>query len=222
MIKIFKLLPKKDKMLLSISWAVKLAILIALITSILQWNFAYVALSLIVLIISFLPSMIKKRFNIISPPEFEVLFALFLYGSVILGEFRQFYSRIPWWDILLHAFSAVMIALIGFMIVFSLYYTHKVVFSPFVASLFVFSFALAIGALWEIFEFAMDSFFGMNMLGSGLIDTMWDLIIDAAAALLIAISGYFYLKGGPSFFIERFVKKFINLNKDKFKKKDLV
>ncbi|MFH1770864.1 MAG: hypothetical protein ABH828_04890 [archaeon] len=220
--KIFKLLPRKDKILLSISWAVKLSILLVLITSIIKQNFAYIVLSILVLIISFVPSMIKKRFELILPPEFEVLFALFLYGSMILGEVRDFYLRVPWWDLLLHGMSAIMIALIGFMIVFSLYYTHKVVFSPFVAALFVFSFALAIGALWEIFEFAMDSFFGLNMLKSGIVDTMWDLIIDAGAALLVAVSGYFYLKGGPSFLIERFVKKFTSLNKHKFKNKDLM
>jgi hypothetical protein len=54
---------------------------------------------------------------------------------------------------------------------------------------------LSIGALWEIFEFLMDSLFGLNMQKSGLIDTMWDLIVDALGALVISILGYLYLKG---------------------------
>lgn len=61
-------------------------------------------------------------------------------------------------------------------------------------------FALGVGALWEIFEFTMDSLFGMNMqkpmLGdpSGLTDTMWDLIVDATGALVISVLGWRYLK----------------------------
>lgn len=212
-------MPQKDKMLLSISLAVKIAIFLVFITSIIKLNFANAALAFVVLIISFIPSIVRKRFNIILPPEFEALFALFLYGSMILGEFQSFYLKYVWWDVLLHGLSGIMIALIGFMIVYSLYYTHKVVFSPLIASIFVFSFALSIGALWEIFEFAMDSFFGLNMLKSGLVDTMWDLIIDSIGALIVAISGYFYMKGGDSFLMERFVKRYIRMNKIHMKKK---
>ncbi|MFH1589304.1 MAG: hypothetical protein ABIB43_01935 [archaeon] len=220
---LFKLLSKEDKILISISWALKFAFLFVLVTSTVKGNILYAGLALLVLIMSFLPSMIKRRFNIISPPEFELIIALFLYASLILGEMNNFYFKFPWWDVMLHGFSAIMIALIGFMIVFSLYYTHKVVFSALVASIFVFSFALSIGALWEILEFAMDSFLKLNMQKSGLIDTMWDLIIDSIGALIVAISGYFYMKGGPSFLMERFVKKYISINQHRFKnKKELV
>ena len=47
---------------------------------------------------------------------------------------------------------------------------------------FAFTFALALGNVWEIFEFGMDRLFGLTMQKpmagdpSGLTDTMWDLI----------------------------------------------
>ncbi|MBC8500315.1 MAG: hypothetical protein ISS25_02780 [Nanoarchaeota archaeon] len=217
--KLLSLLPKKDRILLYISWAVKISILVVFVTSIIRFRIFLAGLSLLVLLISFLPSLIEKRFKIILPPEFETLFALFLYASFILGELKDYYTIYPWWDIVLHSLSAIMIGLIGFMIIYSLYYTHKVVFAPHFAALFSFSFALAIGALWEIFEFGMDSFFGFSMLKSGLMDTMWDLIVDSIGALIVSISGYFYLKGGDSFIMERFVKKFIELNERRLKKK---
>ena len=179
-----------------------------------------VVLAFFALLSSFIPSMIYKRFKIILPPEFEVLFALFLYGCLILGEFKHYYLKYPWWDLLLHSMSAIMIGLIGFMIIYSLYYTHKVVFSPIFAAIFCFSFSLAIGATWEIFEFGMDQFFALNMQRSGLMDTMVDLIVDAIGALIVSISGFFYLHGGDSLLMERFVKKFINLNKKKLKLKE--
>jgi hypothetical protein len=47
--------------------------------------------------------------------------------------------------------------------------------------------------LWEIFEFAGDQLFGMNMQKEGLTDTMWDLIVDTLGAFVAAVFGYFYL-----------------------------
>ena len=61
-------------------------------------------------------------------------------------------------------------------------------------ALFSFSFAIAIGVVWEIFEFFMDISFGLNMQKSGLIDTMGDLIVDSLGALLASGIGYFYLR----------------------------
>ncbi|NQU99060.1 hypothetical protein HQ533_06395 [Candidatus Woesearchaeota archaeon] len=217
---LLSLLPKKDRVLFYISWAVKISILIALVTSIVKFRILLAALSLLVLIISFFPSLIQRKFKIILPPEFETLFALFLYSSFVLGEMKGYYFRYPWWDLMLHSLSGIMIGLIGFMIVYSLYYTHKVVFAAHFAAVFSFCFALAIGALWEIFEFTVDSVSGVKLMQkSGLIDTMWDLIVDAGGALLVSISGYFYLKGGDSFLMERFVKSYIRLNKRSLKKK---
>ena len=66
---------------------------------------------------------------------------------------------------------------------------------PVALAVLSFCFAVSIGAVWEIFEFSMDQFFGMNMQKSGLMDTMWDLIMDFIGALIGAGTGYAYLKG---------------------------
>jgi hypothetical protein len=80
-------------------------------------------------------------------------------------------------------------------------------------------FALGMGTLWEIFEFAMDRLWGMNMqkamLGdpSGLTDTMWDLIVDAVGAGGIAILGYGYQKtAGTVSFLEKWITAFVEAN----------
>ena len=90
---------------------------------------------------------------------------------------------------------------------------------------FAFMFALGAGALWEIFEFTMDSLFGMNMqkpmLGdpSGLTDTMWDLIVDATGALVISVLGWRYLKNPDKrSFLERWIDSFIERNPRFFKR----
>ena len=77
--------------------------------------------------------------------------------------------------------------------------------------MWVISFALAVGSLWEILEFITDGLFGLNsqqfMEGSGtfdtsvplvgheaLRDTMEDLMLDFAGSLLVSVIGYFDLK----------------------------
>ena len=90
---------------------------------------------------------------------------------------------------------------------------------PGFVALFVFAFSMMMGSVWEIFEFSIDSFFGFNMQKSGLVDTMWDLIVDAIGALFISILGYFYVKGGSSLLFDRMIRKFLTNNKKLFKRK---
>jgi hypothetical protein len=65
--------------------------------------------------------------------------------------------------------------------------------------------------MWEIFEFAMDQAFGLNMQKSGLPDTMLDLIVDTLGAGIGALAGFFYLKrlelGGLTGVLQEFIQK---------------
>ena len=87
---------------------------------------------------------------------------------------------------------------------------------------FAFIFAVAVGAIWEIFEFSMDSIFGLrmqkSMLGddSGLTDTMWDLIVDTIGAFLISVLGWWYMHSDADSFIEVLIRKFIARNPQLF------
>lgn len=58
----------------------------------------------------------------------------------------------------------------------------------------------------------MDSLFRLNMQKSGLVDTMWDLIVDAGGALLASIIGYFYIKRSKGPLLKRILGKFFEKN----------
>lgn len=148
----------------------------------------------VALLIVWLPSVLARNLQLHLPLEFEFLLNLFIYASIFLGEVSGFYTRFWWWDIILHVGSGIALGFIGFLLLYSLYYTEKIRIQPALLALFSFSFALSLGTLWEVFEFAIDSLFGMNMQKSGLVDTMWDLIVDAVGALVAAVSGYVYVK----------------------------
>ena len=173
-----------------------------------------------ILLMTFLPTIFASRVRVEIPPEFEVLAVAFIFASLFLGETREYYSRFWWWDIALHATSGVLLGVLGLLLVYVLNETPRVDLHmrPGFVAFFAFCFALSVGTVWEMFEFAMDQVFGMNMqkpmLGdpSGLTDTMIDLIVDAIGALIVSVAGYLYMKRGNESVIDRGIQRFIERN----------
>lgn len=167
-----------------------------------------------ILLLTLLPTVLGHRFKFYIPPEFEMLAIMFIFAALFLGEVRNYYERFWWWDVALHATSGGLLGIFGVLLVYILNKQPRidVHMKPAFISLFAFAFAVCIGALWEIFEFAMDSFFGLNMQKSGLVDTMWDLIVDAAGALLVSIVGYILMKTRSESFVRRAIETFVARN----------
>ena len=160
-----------------------------------------------ILILTFAPAMIEKRLRVPLPVEFTLLTCMILFASFVLGEVRDFYERIWWWDLALHGLSAMLMGFIGFLTVYVFHMTHRLKIKPLHVALFTFGFAVTIGTLWEIFEFLMDWYVGTNMQKSGLVDTMTDLIINALGALVAAAIGFFYVRNGDSQWGRRLFEK---------------
>ncbi|NIP58646.1 MAG: hypothetical protein GWM92_10095, partial [Gemmatimonadetes bacterium] len=133
---------------------------------------------------------------------------------LFLGEIQGYYVRYAWWDKVLHTSSGFLLGVLGFLLVYVLNQDERIDLSmkPGFVALFAFAFSVAVGALWEIFEFAMDSFFGMNMQKSGLVDTMWDLIVDSVGALAVALLGYAWMTRDTDSFLEDWIESFIEAN----------
>lgn len=159
-------------------------------------------------IVIFLPSQMKRRFGIRIPDTMEILYFIFLFCAIYLGEVRNFYYKVPFWDLILHSFSGMMLGAFGFILVNFLNnmkrpYLHL---SPFFVALFAFCFAVTCGTAWEIYEFLADGILGTNMqkfitadgvvlIGrEALSDTMEDIIVDVVSALAITTYGYFHIR----------------------------
>jgi uncharacterized membrane protein YjdF len=179
-----------------------------------------VVLVLTIMAVTLSPAALGRRFQVDIPPEFQLLAAGFVFATLFLGEMRSFYVRFWWWDIALHATSGLLLGILGFLLVYVLNESERVDLhmQPRFVALFAFVFAVAVGALWEIFEFSMDQVFGLDMqkpmLGdpSGLTDTMWDLVVDTLGAAVIALFGGWYMSRGRRSFIEEWIQRFIELN----------
>lgn len=174
-------------------------------------NWIHLLIAIITLFLTFLPSLIEHRYRIDFPSVFELIVLFFLALSLYLGELQDFYQLFSWWDLFLHTLSGLILGMIGLALVHSLNeHQVSIKLSPGFVALFAFTFAIALGVMWEIFEFTIDSFFATNLQKSGLVDTMWDLIVDSIGALTVSSLGYWYLKSDPQF-IEKLEKRLLRL-----------
>ncbi len=202
---------------LAITNIVRLLVLIAMVNFIINQNWLMLFVGGLTIFLTFLPSIIKEKYKVVLPVEFELLIILFIYASLVLGDIQGYFTKIWWWDIVMHATSGVALGFVGFLMLYILYKGKKIRANPLTIAIFSFSFALAIGTLWEIFEFAVDSLTGLNMQRSGLIDTMWDLIVNSLGALFASWLGYLYLKKEKTHIVDILIDKFREKNPRFFK-----
>lgn len=167
--------------------------------------------------LTLLPGLLASRVGLRLPSSFLAAIALFVLATLYLGEVHDFYNRFWWWDLALHFGSAMGFGILGFLLIFMLFQGDRYAAPPWALGLLSFCVALAVGALWEIFEYAMDTLFGFNMMKSGLPDTMGDLIVDAVGAALAAGAGVVFLLGRAGRLGAPF-DLFIETNRARFRK----
>lgn len=199
----------------------RLILVLEAVIAIWEGQWLTVAITSGIIFITLIPRIMAKRYVFYIPPEFELFSITFIFCSLFLGEVRGYYDKFWWWDLALHSTSGLLLGMIGFLLVHLLNETKSIALymKPGFVAFFAFLFSIGIGMVWEIFEFAMDQLFGMNMqkpmLGdpSGLTDTMWDLIIDTVGALIISIIGYGYLKSRrKDSYLLSWIEEFIHNN----------
>ena len=140
----------------------------------------------------------------------EIVILVFIYSGLFLSAQFNLYYTLFWWDDLLHTLSGIIIGFIGFIVVYKINYRYSMDISPLLIAIFSFTFAVTLGVLWEILEFTADvitgsahqkwnlpgtgPMMGKPFQGSGLRDTMSDLIVDSAGALVTSVITYYMYK----------------------------
>jgi hypothetical protein len=181
-----------------------------------RWALSFVALATLGLAIA--PLFLARRFEITLPVPFVVAITVFLVASVFMGEAFDFYERVWWWDIALHGSSAIGFGLVGFLFVLMMFEGDRYAAPSWAICFLAFTLAVAVGTLWEIFEYAMDNAFGLNMQKSGLDDTMGDLIVDVVGAGFTSVLGYLYFFAKERSLLIWPLERFVALNKRLFRK----
>ena len=198
----------------AIALALQLAIAIVAVSALVRGQLLVGFAGVLILILTFAPAIIERQLNIQLPIEITLITSVFLFASFYLGEVRDFYERFWWWDLVLHGTSALLIGIVGFISVYSFYMTRRVQVAPVYIACITFALAVTVGTLWEIFEFVMDRYLGLNMQRSGLVDTMTDLIINAFGALVAAITAFMFVRGGDHDGARRIIRRFAKRKRD--------
>jgi len=223
---------KMEKFNFSLNVVILTTLIIAFWISVYKQNWTEILPIILTFTLLLIPHFLEKKYKIDFPTEFEIAIAIIIYCSLFLGEYTGAYQTFWWWDSFLHAFSGLTLGLAAFLTMYLFYKTEKIKAKPITIAIIAFSFALSIGALWEIAEFTIDYTTGMDMqrarnlceIGTeicdtrlGVMDTMKDLIVDSIGALIASIIGFIYLKTGEIHFIENIIRKTIRTNKRFFK-----
>lgn len=155
-----------------------------------------------------LPGWLARKWRLSIPSGMMILYLLFLYAAIYLGDVQSFYYRIPHWDMILHGFSGGMLGALAFSFVRLVSNSDRVQveLNPLFTAVFAFCFSITLGVFWEFYEYSFDGVLGLNMqkflmedgtalLGrEALSDTMQDLFTDALGALFTSLIGFVSLK----------------------------
>ncbi len=159
-----------------------------------QWSILGLSLvSMICLTLPFIIAYIADKKNLALPPGFQLIALIFLFLTQYLGEIKNFYKIFWWWDLFLHAVFGSYAVIIALTLIEGIFIrglkTTNRRFHLF-AALFAFCFSIALGTLWELFEFASDFLFKTHLVKGGLDDTMTDLLAKMLAAFLTSVFCY--------------------------------
>ncbi len=147
--------------------------------------------------LTFVPYVAAQRLDIRFPWVVYFLIALSLtihISGYVQGWYVTYY---PYYDKFAHLVSAISIALIGFLGVIFLDRYWRMHLTPLFIVFFTLTFGMALGGIWEIYEFTVDQLFGGFLNGpmqNGLADTMWDMIADLLGSAAVSLVGIVYFR----------------------------
>lgn len=155
-------------------------VIVTMIFQILNQNYENVFLCLLTLLLMIVPSFIQVEFKIELPSTLEIIILLFIFSAEILGEIQSFYILFPMWDTLLHTLNGFLAAAIGFSLVDLMNQDERLKFklSPLFMAIVAFCFSMTIGVVWEMFEYSMDTFAGLDMQKDTIIQTITSVTLD--------------------------------------------
>lgn len=168
-------------------------------------------LGLLGLAIAFMPDILRRYAKLTLPFTYEIVIMLFVFLSLVAGEYFNIYGRLVWWDDMLHFGSGLLVGYIGLLALHIDDKKKSAVSGPWFAAVFVFSLVVMSAAVWEIFEFSVDQFANGHM-QYGLVDTMVDIVDATVGALIISFMCYMYYKFSRGKWLRGMFDAFVRLN----------
>lgn len=186
---------KLNNLGLILSYNLKICIIVLIIISILKQNWIWIFGSTFGLIVSMIPTILKRNYQITLPLVLDVLITTSLLLH-IGGGLLNAYHNIPHYDSLTHFVSSFLVAFLAFVIIYILHiYWEGLVMDKYAMAFLVVFCTIAIGVIWEFNEWLTDLIFQTSEQW-GYNDTIKDLSIDTLAGIIMAIIGVNLIKKG--------------------------
>ena len=156
-------------------------------------------MSVLLMIVVWLPLVFELIFKIKLNLALVIALEIFMLLTIVIGSAWGVYIILPLLDKIVHFASGILFGLLFYDVYSKL---GKTQLSPFWICLFVFSFSMMIGGVWEVIEFIFDGVIpGQNaqrwqgLVGrEALFDTMYDLICDFVGSLIAAVVAFVHRK----------------------------
>jgi hypothetical protein len=177
-----------------LSYILKIIMIIFLIISIWKLHWVWIFGCILALIVSLIPTILKRNYQITLPLVLEILvtIALILHvGGGLLGAYS-----IVHYDTLTHFVSSFLVAFLAFVIIYVLdEYWDGLKMDKYAMAFVVVIATIAMGVVWEFNEWITDIVFGTAEQW-GYADTLKDLFIDLLAGIVMAAIGVSMIKRG--------------------------
>lgn len=172
----------ENKALAVVYVVLRVLVVLVMVAQFFNGNFENVFLCVLTLVLFMIPSVIERTIHIEVPDTLEVIILLFIFAAEILGEIQAYYVQFPYWDTMLHTLNGFLCAAIGFSLVDILNRNDRfsVSLSPIYLAIVAFCFSMTVGVLWEFFEWAMDSFFLLDMQKDTVVHAVSSVMLDPA------------------------------------------
>jgi hypothetical protein len=171
-----------------LSLLLKVGIVILAVVAMLRGEMVWVFAGLFSLAFAFVPTLLRRNYSVSIPwlLEFLIFAALFLHTA---GGVLGLYDRFENWDTMTHFVSTFMLAIVSLTIIY-LMHTYWDGLTMDIRAIMVFTIFVAafLGSTWEIMEWSADQALGTQE-QHGLDDTMKDLVMDIAGAMIAAMLG---------------------------------
>ena len=188
--------------------AIKLILILSILNGIYNSLWHLVSTNIFLLILIYLPQIIKK-YQIKIPKEFVWILLIFVIATLFLGEIGGIITPIIF---------GTSIGLIGFMILAILYSNNQIKKNYFLIIAFSFTFSVTLGFAIEALKYYLKIILNQGINVETYIFSMQTMTFVILGALISSIFGYLYMRNYSSI-LRKFVKRFTIKNNKLFIKK---
>jgi hypothetical protein len=193
------------------SLGVKLILFLSIFNSIYHHLWHLASTSIFLLILLFIPQIIKK-YEIKIPSEFEWILLIFVIITLFLGKTGGIITSIVF---------GIAIAMVGFMILAILYSSNQIKKNYFLIIFFSFNFAVSFGATIELAKYYMKLLLNQSLSADLYFYSMQTMTFVVLGALISSLIGYIYMRYHPGI-LKNFMGRISEGNPKLFQKTNLM